>query len=144
MGLSAAFFGTALAMAAEPIAATDGEMPGANIKVQELKAASGAMTLKIVLENNSDKAVSLYELMTSSEGYSVDGIYLLDVTGKKKYLVVRDADGHCLCSRAITHEMAPNSSAAYWAKFPLPPDSVQKIGIVVPHFIPMDDVPISR
>ena len=30
------------------------------------------------------------------------------------------------------------------AKFPAPPDSVQKIGVVVPHFIPMDDVPISR
>ena len=134
----------ALALAAEPIATTDGEEPGTSIKVQELKVVSGALMLKFSFENNSDKPVDLYGVMVGSEAQSVDGIYLIDVPGKKKYLVVRDADNNCLCSRNITRHLAPNASAAYWAKFPTPPDSVQKIGIVVPHFIPMDDVPISR
>lgn len=134
----------ALALAAEPIATTDGESPGASIQVQQLKVVSGALMLKFTIENNSDKAISLYSMLTSAETDSVDGIFLVDVPGKKKYLVVRDADNHCLCSRNITRDLAPNTSAAYWAKFPVPPDSVQKIGIVAPHFIPMDDVPISR
>ena len=82
--------------------------------------------------------------MISAEGATVDGIFLVDVPGKKKYLVVRDSENHCLCSRGIERNLGPNASLAFWAKFPVPPDSVQKIGIVVPHFAPMDDVPISR
>jgi hypothetical protein len=30
------------------------------------------------------------------------------------------------------------------AKFPAPPDDVQKIGAAIPHFLPLDDVPLSR
>jgi hypothetical protein len=132
------------ALAAEPIATTDGETPGLSIQVQELKVVSGALMLEFTLKNGSDQGVDLYSTMSGSEGQSVDGIYLIDVPGKKKYFVVEDTDNHCLCSRTINRNVAPNGSEAFWAKFPAPPDSVQKIGIVVPHFIPMDDVPISR
>jgi hypothetical protein len=135
---------SAVSLAAEPIATTDGETPGLSVQVQELKLVSGALMLKFTLKNGSDQAVDLYSTMSGSEGQSVDGIYLIDVPGKKKYLVVKDSDSHCLCSRDINRNLAPNTSEAFWAKFPPPPDSVQKIGIVVPHFIPMDDVPISR
>jgi hypothetical protein len=134
----------ALLSAAEPIATTDGETAGTSIQVQELKLVSGALMLKFTIKNESDQPVDLYSTMISNEGQTVDGIYLLDVPGKKKYLVVRDADNHCLCSRGINRNLGPNQSAAFWAKFPTPPDSVQKVGVVVPHFIPMDDVPISR
>lgn len=133
-----------LLSAAEPIATTDGETPGTSIQVQELKLVSGALMLKFTVKNESDKAVDLYNKMGASDALSVDGIYLLDVPGKKKYLVVRDADNLCLCSRSINRNLGPNESEALWAKFPPPPDSVQKVGVVVPHFIPMDDVPISR
>jgi hypothetical protein len=40
--------------------------------------------------------------------------------------------------------MVPKLNTKLWAKFHAPPDGVQKIGVVVPHFIPTDDVPISR
>jgi hypothetical protein len=135
---------TPIAPAAEPVASTDGETPGLSIQVQELKLVSGALMLKFTIKNESDKPTDLYNTMVSAEGLSVDGIFLVDVPGKKKYLVVRDSENHCLCSRAIERNLVPNASLAFWAKFPVPPDSVQKIGIVVPHFIPMDDVPISR
>jgi hypothetical protein len=133
------------APAAEPVASTDGETPGLSIQVQELKLVSGGvLMLKFTVKNESDKAVDLYGTMQGVEGQTVDGIYLVDVPGKKKYLVVRDSENRCLCSREIARNLGQNASAAFWAKFPAPPDSVQKIGIVVPHFIPMDDVPISR
>jgi hypothetical protein len=127
--------------ATEPIATTDGETPGIRITVQELKVVSGALMLKFTIENNNDREVS--PAMSVSDTYSVDGIFLVDVPGKKKYLVVRDTDNRCLCSHDLPR-LAANTSVAFWAKFPPPPDSVQKIGIVVPHFMPMDDVPISR
>jgi hypothetical protein len=130
--------------AAEPVASTDGETPGLSIQVQDLKLVSGALMLKFTIKNDSDKPTDIIDTMYGVEGATVDGIYLVDVPGKKKYLVVRDSENHCLCSRAIQRLLLPNASLSFWAKFPVPPDSVQKIGIVVPHFIPMDDVPISR
>jgi hypothetical protein len=132
-----------LLSAAEPIATTDGETPGVGLQVQELKLVGGSLMLKFTVKNESDKALDIYSLMSGHEGGTVDGVYLVDVPGKKKYLVVADSDNHCLCSRSI-HNLEPHGGGAYWAKFPAPPDNVQKVGIVVPHFIPMDDVPISR
>jgi hypothetical protein len=137
------FLAAAPSSAAESVASTDGETPGLSIQVQELKLVSGALTLKFTIKNDSDKPTDLNAMMYGVEGATVDGIYLIDVPGKKKYLVVRDSENHCLCSRGIAN-LGPNASLSFWAKFPVPPDSVQKIGIVVPHFIPMDDVPISR
>jgi hypothetical protein len=63
--------------------------------------------------------------------------------GKKKYFVVRDTENHCLCSRGV-NDIDVKSRANLWAKFPAPPDDVQKIGVVIAHFSPLDDVPISR
>jgi hypothetical protein len=31
-----------------------------------------------------------------------------------------------------------------WARFPAPPAGVQKVSVVIPHFLPIDDVPIGR
>jgi len=142
--LLGAFFVPVAAFAAEPIATADSETPGLSLEVQGLKIVSGTLMLRFSVENKGEKVFDLDSTMAGYENYTVDGIYLIDGPGKKKYLVVRDADKYCLCSRDIKRDLQPNTTAAFWAKFPPPPDSVQKIGVVVPHFIPMDDVPISR
>jgi len=97
--------------------------------------------LELLIVNNSDSSYDLSS-MTASQYRSADGIYLVDMTGKKKYEVVRDSDKNCICSRNL-FTIDAKSSTNIWAKFPAPPDSVQKIGIVVPNFMPLDDVPIS-
>jgi hypothetical protein len=142
-GLWLAFSGPA--GAAEPVATTDGQASGIRLAVQDLKVANGVATLRFTVTNESDKQLHYNTMVDPSGGEagSVDGIYLVDAANKKKYLVVKDADKHCLCSRNLEH-FPSKSSANLWAKFPAPPDSVQKVGVVVPHFIPMDDVPISR
>jgi hypothetical protein len=133
-----------LTYATEPIATSDSEVPGAHLEIQELKLVSGgALTLRFTVFNDSDTSSRVLGSIGSTEAWTADGVYLIDVAGKKKYLVVRDAENRCVCSRGLDN-MAAKSSTKLWAKFPAPPDSVQKIGIVVPHFIPIDDVPISR
>ena len=132
------------AVAAEAVATTDGETPGTRIDVKDLKRhGDGTVMLRFTVFNDSDKALPLYELMRGGENHSVDGVYLLDIAGKKKYLVIRDSDQHCLCSRELP-DLPAKSSGNYWAKFPAPPDNVEKVGIVVPHFIPMDDVALGK
>ena len=142
-GLWLAFSG--LAGAAEPVATTDGEASGIRLEVQDLKVANGVATLRFTVVNEADKQLHYSTMVDPSGGEAgtVDGIYLIDAANKKKYLVVKDADKHGLCSRNLEHFLA-KSSTNLWAKFPAPPDSVQKVGVAVPHFIPMDDVPISR
>ena len=73
----------------------------------------------------------------------IGGIHLIDAANEKKYFVVRDAAGVCVCSRDIAN-IAAGSQSVLWAKFPAPPDDVQKITVEIPHFPPFEDVPITR
>ena len=48
-----------------------------------------------------------------------------------------------MCSREV-EDVHPGNKANLWAKFPAPPPDVTKVTIEIPHFQPMDDVPISQ
>ena len=134
---------TATVAQAAPIASTDGEKPGAKADVQELKRVSGGtVMLRFTVTNDGDKPLGS-STFYGSEGSTVDGVYLIDLAGKKKYEVVRDADKHCICSRGVS-DIPPKASINLWAKFPAPPDGVEKVGVVLPHFIPLDDVPLAK
>ena len=130
------------------LASADGETAGLRVEVTELKRGSGdTVNLKFVLINDSDKKLTLSGSYlgagTGPDYKSVGGVHLVDPAGKKKYLVVRDAEQKCLCSTDIP-DAGSNTRTNFWAKFPAPPADVQKVSVVIPHFIPMDDVPISQ
>ncbi len=73
----------------------------------------------------------------------MSGIHLLDPVNKKKYFVVTDAERKCVCSKEIP-DVEPGGKLNLWAKFPAPPPEVTKVSIEIPHFAPIDDVPISQ
>ena len=129
------------------LASTDGDRPGIRVEVVELKRASGdTVNLKFTMINDSDKDMSFgYDFGegSTSDINTVAGAHLIDAAGKKKYFVLRDTENACLCSRGLD-AIKQKSRANLYAKFPAPPDDVQKITVVIPHFTPMDDVPISR
>ncbi len=129
------------------LATTDGENPGIKVEVVELKRVSGGtVNLKFVLINDGEKSLDFgYAFGDGStiDFGSIGGVHLIDAAGKKKYFVIRDSEKKCLCSQGLK-SVASKSRMNLWAKFPAPPDSVEKITVVIPHFMPMDDVPISR
>lgn len=131
------------------LASADGEKAGVRVVITELKRSSGdTVNLKFVLINDSDEKLGLWgsylgDARVRADHKSVGGVHLVDPAGKKKYLVVRDAEEKCLCSTDLS-DLEPKTRANLWAKFPAPPAGVQKISIVIPHFSPMDDVPISQ
>ena len=137
------------APSAAAIATADGERAGTRVEITELKRSSdNTVTLKFAMVNDSDKGIGFgYDFGDPANDIkdhaSVGGVNLVDSAGKKKYFVVRDTENNCVCSRGVK-DIAPASRANLWAKFPAPPDDVQKIGVVIPHFGPLDDVPISR
>jgi len=130
---------------ANAMPSTQGEFPGLTATIQELKRSSNALTLKFALINQSKNNFGFgYTFGEGDKEFgSVGGIHLIDAANKKKYFVVRDADGSCVCSRNIAN-VNIDSQSVLWAKFPAPPDDVQKITVEIPHFPPFEDVAITH
>ena len=117
------------------------------MEIQEFKRVSGGtIMLRFSLINDADQTLNVgydFGSGSTSDIGTVGGVHLIDAVGKKKYFVVRDSNNTCDCSRGIK-DIAAKTRANLWARFPAPPDSVEKITVIVPHFSPMDDVQISR
>jgi hypothetical protein len=137
------------APAAVVVATADGEKAGTRVDITELKrSGDNTVTLKFAMVNDSPERLSFnYDYGDPQHSIkdfnSIGGVTLVDGANKKKYFVVRDTENSCLCSRGL-NDIPAKSRGNVWAKFPAPPDDVQKISIVIPHFGPIDDVPISR
>lgn len=127
------------------VASTDGEQTGVRAEVTELKRGSGGtVTLKFTLINDSDQPYRMSDRLGGlSYGNNVSGVHLVDAANKKKYQVILDTEKKCLCSNGLETDIAAKSRINVWAKLPAPPEDVQQVSIMIPHFIPMDDVPIS-
>jgi hypothetical protein len=127
---------------AAALATADGEQPDQRVEVTELKRTSGGtVNLKFVMINDSNKDISFWQGF--GDGNTISGVTLVDEKNKKKYFVVQDSENKCLCSSGLDR-VKPMSRINLWAKFPAPPEDVEKISVSIPHFEPMDDVPISR
>lgn len=129
-----------------PVATAEGTRGGVRVEVTELKRASGrTVNLKFAIVNDSDRPLQHGDVMglwDMGSDYAIGGVHLIDPVGKKKYFVARDSENKCVCSRF--EGLEKGERANHWAKFPAPPDDVERISVVVPTFSPMDDVPLSR
>jgi len=129
------------------LARSDGEQAGLSVEVTELKRGSGGtVTLKFAMVNNTKEKISFGGNYGAGGGnvddHTVSGTHLIDAVNKKKYLVVRDSERKCVCSR-VESGIPVGERMNLWAKFPAPPDDVKVIAVMIPQFAPMDDVPIS-
>ncbi|MFE6163702.1 hypothetical protein ACFQ7F_32845 [Streptomyces sp. NPDC056486] len=66
----------------------------------------------------------------NKNGSSVAGANLIDNEGKKKYLVLRDTGGRCLCTK-FTGGVKPGQTADWYAQFPAPPEGTAKVDFQV-------------
>jgi hypothetical protein len=139
---------TAPPPAGAAVATTDGEAPGVRIDINELKRdAAGTVTMKLTFVNGGTKnhefGYDYGDPARTNDYGSIGGIHLLDGANRQKYDVMHDADDNCVCSRKIG-KIEPGSQSKVWAKFTAPPEGVNAVTVVVPHFIPMENVPISN
>ena len=121
-----------------------------SIDITELKRTSGGtVNLKLVLSNNGSEKLNLAgdwlgDTHVSRDSYrDISGVHLIDGANKKKYFVVTDSERSCVCSKNI-EQVPAGEKVNLWAKFPAPPPEVTKVTIEIPHFQPIDDVPISQ
>jgi hypothetical protein len=138
----------ALGATSQVIGKGDGERQGTRIEITQLRAVSGnLLSLQFTMINDSSAAMGFnYDFMVprgnvDKDIATVSGVYLQD--GATKYEVLRDGNGFCICSELET-AVKPGSKRFLWAKFAAPPASVTKMTVNVPHFLPVEDVPIQR
>jgi hypothetical protein len=66
---------------------------------------------------------------------SMAGASLVDKVGKKKYLILRDTDGRCLCTQ-FGSGFKSDEEKVFFAQFPAPPSSVTKVDFQIAEMPP--------
>ncbi|MGW5608753.1 hypothetical protein ACWEWI_22140 [Streptomyces sp. NPDC003753] len=67
----------------------------------------------------------------SKNGASLAGASLIDSKGKKRYLVLRDTQGRCLCTKFDGGGVGAGKSADWFAQFPAPPEGTNEVNFEV-------------
>ncbi|MCZ7416784.1 hypothetical protein [Streptomyces sp. WMMC897] len=120
-----------------------GKLAGTDDILIELHSASrdagGFVTVHGTLTNTGDKTFS-YNRWSSTENSlrsksSISGATLVDPVGKKRYMILRDTDGECLCTTGLTNIKSGETRPVY-AQFPAPPAVVTKVEFHLPTMTP--------
>jgi hypothetical protein len=132
---------------------TAGSLGGVTFTVTRLKrSTNGTLTLSVRLQGTTGTKVDRQALgFTENYGSSGDSptsrdYKILDLANRKRYEMLMDSDGYCLCTRLTDHELADLSAGKFkdiTIKFPAPPTDVTSVSVELPHAEPVDDVPIS-
>ncbi|WSJ31790.1 hypothetical protein OG479_22285 [Streptomyces subrutilus] len=69
----------------------------------------------------------------TGSGESVAGATLVDKAGKKRYYVLRDTDGRCLCTTGVAGIDA-GATVPFFAQFPAPPTTTADVEFSLPTF----------
>lgn len=138
--ISLGLLSTSIAVSAQEFVG-EGERAGTKVVVRDLKRDDGGtVTLRFRVVSDSETPAQLYQLLG---GYLDSKVHLMDATGKKKYLVVKDTSGKCECAE-LRGSVTKDAPVNLWAKFPAPPATVQKITVVIGGFEPIESIPITE
>ncbi|MFD3413934.1 hypothetical protein [Streptomyces cyaneofuscatus] len=130
-----------------------GENVDQNVKLAEIRGQSGAVLVVNQIQRDSGGFVTV-QAEIKNEGKtslnpaqwagsesvivrqnlsSVGGATLVDKLGKKRYYVLRDTDGRCLCTTKIA-ALQPGASTAVFMQFPAPPQTTTEVDFTLPTF----------
>ncbi|MER5551657.1 hypothetical protein ABT001_08245 [Streptomyces sp. NPDC002793] len=98
--------------------------------------SGGFVTVKGSVTNGSKRQFAAEgwqgtEEEMATNGASVAGASLVDQAGKKRYLVLRDTDGRCLCTK-FTTGVTPGGTAPFFVQFPAPPAGTTDVDFQIP------------
>lgn len=126
--------------ASQALAELTGEQ---NIEVtidSAIRDTGGFVTVTGTITNNGTapfNAVSWRgtEVALDQSGPSVAGAVLIDEAGKKRYYVLRDTEGKCLCTMGLVG-IQPKETRPFFAQFPAPPASTTEVDFELPTMPP--------
>jgi hypothetical protein len=105
-----------------------------------VRDAGGFVTVQGTIDNEGTSAFSgTYwngpEVALQKSGASVAGAVLIDEAGKKRYYVLRDTDGRCLCTMGLVG-IQPKETRPFFAQFPSPPTATTEVEFELPTMPP--------
>ncbi|WP_448318486.1 hypothetical protein [Streptomyces sp. CO7] len=109
---------------------------GVTLQITSAKRDSGGfVTVEGTVTNNSSRAKGMGEWRGNESELarnagSMAGASLVDSAGKKKYLVLRDTEGQCLCTR-FTGGIDAGQTTEWFAQFPAPPEETSDVNFQV-------------
>ena len=127
----------------KPLATIQGDTEGVHVDILSLKRTEGGMlTLRVAFVNDSGGPVKTSAFPGINGGWKV---VLVDYKAKRKYGVIGFNDGSCLCTTNLidSAEFEPGRKVL-WAKFPAPPESVQRVTLLAGSGEPVEGLPITR
>ncbi|MGR7002171.1 hypothetical protein ACU686_36060 [Yinghuangia aomiensis] len=125
----------------------------AETKIAEIKGANGAVlvvnrvqrdpggfvTVQGVLRNDGSGPINPAAwsgnetVIVNRNLNSVGGATLVDKAGGKRYYILRDTDGQCLCTNGLT-AVYPNRPVPVFMQFPAPPATTTEVDFTLPAF----------
>jgi hypothetical protein len=105
-----------------------------------VRDSGGFVTVQGVITNDGDDAFDAVdwrgtETALVSSGPSVAGAVLVDAEGKKRYYVLRDTGGMCLCTMGLI-DIEPKENRPFFAQFPAPPTTTTQVEFELPTMPP--------
>lgn len=106
---------------------------------QVLRDSGGFVTVQGELTNKGDVPVNPSAWVGTEINIvnrnlnSVAGATLVDKTGKKRYYILRDTDGRCLCTSDMS-AVQPGKSTPVFMQFPAPPSTTTEVDFTLPTF----------
>ncbi|WP_223187994.1 hypothetical protein [Streptomyces sp. CBMA29] len=105
-----------------------------------VRDSGGFVTVEGVATNNGTELFTANdwagnETALSASGASVAGAILVDEAGKKRYYILRDTDGRCLCTMGLVG-IQPKESRPFFAQFPAPPEATTQVSFELPTMPP--------
>ncbi|MEU9180238.1 hypothetical protein AB0C90_25965 [Streptomyces sp. NPDC048550] len=119
------------------LATVNGENGIAMVINSATRDAGGFLTVSGQIKNSTDKDFTATSPWRGNElnsgGESVAGATLVDKAGKKRYYVLRDTDGRCLCTTGVSLVKA-GATIPFFVQFPAPPASATEVDFSLPTF----------
>ncbi|MFD5193608.1 hypothetical protein ACFWMU_36845 [Streptomyces sp. NPDC058357] len=113
---------------------------GLVLVVNAVKRDSGGfVTVSGLIKNDGDEIRSGGQwagnetAIVAKNPNSVAGATLVDKAGKKRYYILRDTDGRCLCTTGLT-AVQPGKSVSVFMQFPAPPATTGEVDFTLPTF----------
>ncbi|MEU2432886.1 hypothetical protein ABZ611_25935 [Streptomyces sp. NPDC007861] len=113
---------------------------GVKLVINQAKRDSGGfVTIQGEIKNESDQPKNTQgwagaeSQIVATNPNSVAGATLVDKSGKKRYYILRDTDGRCLCTTGIL-PIQPGKSTPVFMQFPAPPEGTTELDFTLPTF----------
>ncbi|MET9882336.1 hypothetical protein ABZZ20_04100 [Streptomyces sp. NPDC006430] len=124
--------------APQSVIASVGGEEGILLEVTEAKRDGGGfLTVSGQLKNTGSKDFNHTTAWRGNEltssGESVAGATLVDRVGKKRYYVLRDTDGRCLCTTGV-NSIGAGKELPFFVQFPAPPATTSEVEFSLPTF----------